>query len=239
MEISDPGNILIIKPSALGDIVHTLPVMSSLRTSFPQAKLTWLVRKEFAPLLECVEGLDKILLFDRKGMAKWFFHPKAFRCLCDFRKQLRESKFDLVLDFQGLFRSAVFAKMTGCANRIGMRDSREFARLFYTHRVDRPDNPIHFLDYYFEILKKIGVQRCLPASVLTAPAAAEDSIRQKLETLRLAPKKFLALIPSSAHSSKCWPTERFAKVADYFHRQYGWDAVVLGTQSESIYAKKF
>jgi heptosyltransferase-1 len=237
MKTADYTNILIIKPSALGDIVHALPVLTSLRAVFPQAKLTWLVRKEFAPLLECAEGLDETLLFDRKGMAKWFCCPQAFRRLWDFRRQLRNGQFDLVLDLQGLFRSAIFAKMTGCPARVGMKEAREFSHLFHTRQVDRPAESVHILDTYFAVLRNIGVETCLPECKLAAPAAAQDSVREKLEANQLTPKKFIVLIPSSAHAYKCWPAERFAKLAEAFHRQYGWPAVVVGTQSESVYAK--
>jgi len=237
MKTTDYTNILIIKPSALGDIVHALPVLSSLRAAFPQTKLTWLVRKEFAPLLECTEGLDEMLLFERKGMAKWFCCPKAFRSLYDFRKQLRGGQFDLVLDLQGLLRSAIFAKMTGCKNRVGMKEAREFSHLFYTHQVDRPTDSVHILDTYFAVLKDIGVQKCLPECKLTPPAAAQDSVRRKLEAAQLTPKQFIVLIPSSAHAYKCWPAEQFAKLAESFHQRYGWDAVVVGTQSDCSYAE--
>jgi len=237
METRDYQNILIIKPSALGDIVHTLPVLPSLRAAFPAAKLTWLVRKEFAPLLDCTEGLDEVLLFDRKAMAKWFCCPRAFACFRDFKKQLRDRQFDLVLDLQGLFRSGVFAKMTGCAMRVGMTEAREFANLFHTHQVDRPSDSVHILDYYFAVLKAVGVETCVPECKLTAPAAAQDTIRQKLETNRLMPKQFMVLIPGSAHAYKCWPAEQFAKLAEAFHRQHGWPAVVVGTGSEGVYAR--
>ena len=237
MKTGNYKNILIIKPSALGDIVHALPVLGSLRAAYPNAKLTWLVRKEFAPLLECVEGLDEILLFDRKGMAKWFCCPRAMRCLLDFRKQLRQGRFDLVLDLQGLFRSAVFAKMTGCTDRVGMKEAREFAHLFHTRQVDRPAGSVHILDYYFAVLKDIGVQDCRSDCLLTAPAAAKDSIQQKLEAAAIETGKFIVLIPSSAHAYKCWPAEQFAKLAETVHRQYGWKAVVVGTQSDRHYAQ--
>lgn len=238
MKTADYKNILIIKPSALGDIVHALPVLPSLRAAFPKAKLTWLVRKEFAPLLECTEGLDEILLFDRKGMAKWFCCPRAFRCLCDFRKQLRDGQFDFVLDLQGLFRSAIFAKMTASSTRVGMKEAREFAHLFYTHQVDRPTESAHILNTYFAVLKHIGVQTPLPTCTLAAPAAAQDSIRQKLEAKQLTPKKFMVLVPASAHAYKCWPAGQFAKLAEVFHQRYGWDAVVVGGQSDGVYAKR-
>jgi heptosyltransferase-1 len=235
--MTDYRNILIIKPSALGDIVHALPVLSSLRAAFPQAKLTWLVRKEFAPLLECSEGLDETLLFDRKGMGNWFYHPKGFKIFWDFAKQLRAGQFDLVLDLQGLCRSAIFSRMTGCRCRIGLKEARELAHLFYTQCVDRPADSVHILDTYFSVLKDIGVEACLPECKLTAPTAAQDSIRRKLETKQLMPKKYLALVPGAAHAYKCWPAEQFAKLADVFHQQHGWKAVVVGTRSDGVYAK--
>lgn len=237
MESVDYKNILVIKPSALGDIVHALPVLPSLRAAFPKAKLTWLVRSEFAPLLACAEGLDETLLFDRKGMARWFCCPRAFKRLWEFKRRLRDGNFDLVLDLQGLFRSAVFAKMTGCTNRVGMKEAREFAHLFYTRQVDRPADSVHILDTYFAVLRAIGVETSIPGCSLTAPAAAQDSIRRKLEAAGLTPETFIVLVPSSAHAYKCWPAEQFATLAAAVHRRYGWAAVVVGTQSERCYAE--
>ena len=200
------NNILIIKPSALGDIVHALPVLPSLRAAFPDAKLTWLVRKEFAPLLECTTGLDEILLFDRKGMGNWFYSPKGFGIFWDFAKKLRAGGYDLVLDLQGLCRSAIFARMTGCGRRVGMTESRELAHLFYTEQVQRPTDSVHILDYYFEVIRSIGVNNPLGDCPLAAPAAAKAAIEQKLNQHELTPDAFAVLIPGSAHGYKCWPT---------------------------------
>ncbi|MHC4386633.1 MAG: glycosyltransferase family 9 protein, partial [Planctomycetota bacterium] len=156
----------------------------------------------------------------------------------DFTKQLKAGGFDLVLALQGLFRSAIFSGMTGCSTRIGMAESREFSHLFYTQLVNRPAESVHILDTYFEVLKDIGIQSCSPYCRLAAPAAAQDSVRQKLEAAQLTPKKFLALVPGAAHAYKCWPAEQFAKLADIFHQRYGWKAVVVGTQNDRIYAKR-
>ncbi|MHC5146052.1 MAG: glycosyltransferase family 9 protein [Planctomycetota bacterium] len=237
MKTGNYKNILIIKPSALGDIVHALPVLPSLRAAFPQARLTWLARKEFSPLLECVEGLDEILLFDRKAMAKWFCCPRAMRCLLDFRKQLRQGQFDLVLDLQGLFRSGIFARMTGCGERIGMKEAREFAHLFHTQQVPRPADSVHILDSYFAVLKAIGIENCIADCRLTVPETAQEAIRSKLESVQLETGKFAVLVPSSAHTYKCWPAEKFAMLAEAFHQQYGWPSVVVGTKSEAVYAR--
>ena len=98
--------ILIIKPSALGDIVHALPALTALRRSFPEAKISWLVRPEFASLIEGHPHLDETILFDRKFLGKAWFHPKAFCSLVSLIISLRKKRFDLVVDLQGLLRTA-------------------------------------------------------------------------------------------------------------------------------------
>ena len=236
MKSADYKNILIIKPSALGDIVHALPVLSSLRTRFADAKITWLANMSFVPLLECVDGLDAILQFDRKGMSRWFCRFADFLNLHEFRKTLKNGDYDLVLDLQGLLRSAIFSKMTGCPRRVGLKEARELSHLFYTHQAARPANSVHILDYYFAILKDIGVETCLPDCWLTASPAAETSIQQKLAEHNLPPQQFAVLVPGSAHAYKCWPAERFAKTAEALHRRYGWTAVIVGTEKERVYA---
>lgn len=227
-------NILIIKPSALGDIVHALPILASLRASFPAAKLTWLVRKEFAPLLECAEGLDEILLFDRKQMGQWYCKPSAFSAFMAFCRELKSKQFDLVLDFQGLFRSGLFARLTGCPIRIGMAEARECAGLFYTHKVAKPANSIHVLDYYSALLTAAGAESILYECPLKAPEKAVESIHNVMTEKNIEKKKYIILIPGSAHDSKCWPTERFAALSVKLHKQYGFDVIAVGTAKEKI-----
>ena len=225
-------NILIIKPSALGDIVHALPVLPALRSSFPQARITWLVRREFAPLLECVDGLDEILLFDRKLLGHWYYKPTAFKALLAFMQNLRRNQYDLVLDLQGLFRTALFGRITGCAKRIGMADSRELASLFYSHKVPCPADSMHVLDYYHALIKKVGIEtRPTADPFYKVPNEATVSIGRKLEQSNII-KDYAVLVPSSAHSSKCWPAERFAKLAEHLNHQFELNVVAIGTEKD-------
>ncbi|MHC5082780.1 MAG: glycosyltransferase family 9 protein [Planctomycetota bacterium] len=227
--MSDFKNILIIKPSALGDIVHALPVVSCLRQSFPAAKLTWLVRTEFAPLLNCVQGLDEVLLFDRKEMGKWYYSPKAFGGLRDFHRKLKNTHYDLVLDLQGLFRTGLFARMTGAPVRIGMSEAREGGTFFYTHKVKKPDHSIHVLDYYHAVLQEIGIEGFSPEVHLDPPAKDKEAVRQLLSEKELNGKSYAVLIPSSAHASKCWPAEKFASIAGRLHEQLNAEIIAVGT----------
>jgi len=141
-------NILIIKPSALGDIVLALPVLSALRRSFPDAKISWLVRSEFAELIENHPHLNEVILFDRKLLGRAWYDRTAFGALLSFIDRLRQSKFDCVLDLQGLFRTAALSRLSGCRQRYGMADTREFGYIFYSEKISQDSNCIHLVDYY-------------------------------------------------------------------------------------------
>ncbi len=230
---NDHQNILIIKPSAMGDIVHAMPVLAALRASLPQARISWLVRKDFAPLLGCVEGLDEILLFDRKQLGQWFYKPAAFKTLRTFMRTLKKNRYDLVLDLQGLFRTALFGRMTGCSKRIGMANHRELAGLFYTHQVQRPADSMHLLDYYHALLRQAGIEAApVTTPLMNAPKEAVVSVREKLEQNGISKQGYFVLVPSSAHASKCWPADRFAQLAERLHQQFGLAAVVIGTEKD-------
>jgi lipopolysaccharide heptosyltransferase I len=225
-------NILIIKPSALGDIVHALPAMASLRASFPKAKISWLVRRQFAPLLECVPGIDELILFDRKLMGDWWCSPKAFSALWHFLRKLRQTHFDLALDLQGLFRTAFFAYQTDSRKRMGMSIAREGAGLLYTHRVQPPPESVHLIDYYNRIIAEAGGRTLCTSCAIVPPDSAFVSVRDKLAAMGLADKPYAVLVPGSAHQSKCWPTERFAQIAGKMAQEWNLAAVGTGSQEE-------
>ena len=128
-------NILLVKPSALGDIVMALPALSALRRNWPQAKISWLIRPEFAPLIEGHPHLDEVILFDRRRLGKAWCDPGAFQAFTSLIRGLRRRRFDVVLDLQGLFRSAALSWLSGCPQRFGPIWRREFARFFYTTTV--------------------------------------------------------------------------------------------------------
>jgi lipopolysaccharide heptosyltransferase I len=225
-------NILIIKPSALGDIVHALPAVIALHQAMPAAKITWLVRNQFAPLLDIIPEINERLLFNRNEMAAWFYKPKAFRCFRTFRRQLRDAHFDLVIDFQGLLRSALFARMTGCKNRVGLAEAREGARFFYTRVVRPPKDSPHILDYYYAVLRDLGINTVADNFKLSAPSSVRQSLAGKLSLWGLKPKQYLVLIPGSAHAGKCWPAERFAAAAEQLHHQYHLEIAAVGSAQE-------
>ncbi len=259
-------NILLIKPSSLGDIVMALPALSALRRSFPGARITWLVRPAFAPLIEGHPHLDEIIHFDRKTLGKAWYCPFAMKALGSLIGDLRRRRFDAVLDLQGLLRSASLAWASGCKHRFGPDWGREFAHWFYTTAVPRHAEWVHVIDYYMKIIEAmggcdLGVEFVLPEKP-AAVASARDLLRRSLKCevpsvksqakadaaegeasdLKLQTSNFklpyAVLIPGSAQASKCWPAERFGALADRLACEHGLSIVATGAGAESAMVER-
>lgn len=224
---------MLIKPSSLGDIVMALPALSALRRSFPEARITWLVRPEFAPLIEGHPHLDAIILFDRKRLGKAWRHPGAFGSLVSLVGQLRRSRFDAVVDLQGLFRSAALAWLSGCRQRFGPVWRREFAHHFYTTTVPTRPEWVHVIDYYMKILEAMGATDRNVEFVLPGKPAAVEAARTLLSRHDVDHARYAVLIPGSAQISKCWPAERFAALAEKLASDHGLSIVATGSGGES------
>jgi heptosyltransferase-1 len=225
-------NILIIKPSSLGDIVLALPALSALRKSFPGAKISWLVRPEFAPLLKNHPHLTETILFDRKFLGKAWFNPRAFAALVSLIWRLNRSKFDAVIDLQGLFRTASLSWLSGCRKRLGMANAREFGYIFYTHKIAQDKDSIHLVDYYLKIVQNAGASDTTVQFVLPVDSAAEDAVKRLLKTNGIKPNNYAVFVPTSAREDKCWPAECFAALADRVSTKFGLSIIATGSASE-------
>jgi len=122
--------LLIIKPSSLGDIVHGLQVATSLKAQCKDLRISWIVRDVFAPIVRACDAVDCVYVFDRHGGTKGFLK---------LMKEVRKTKFDYVFDFQGLLRSGLMTSRAHGKLKVGRSDCREGAHLFYKKRVPLPE----------------------------------------------------------------------------------------------------
>ncbi len=146
-------SILIIKPSSLGDIVHTLPAVAAVRDAYPRADITWIINPEWAPLLRGNQDINHVHIFPR-GEISGLGAPRS---LFPWLKQTKEIRPDLALDFQGLLRSALIAKVSRAKKIYGMNDGREGSRLFYNRsaKVNRRD---HAVERYLKLAECAGAK---------------------------------------------------------------------------------
>jgi lipopolysaccharide heptosyltransferase I len=224
--------IALIKPSALGDIIHALPVLTALRRRFPCAHITWVVNRAYEPLLRGHRDLDETLPFDRGAVRGGW--RAAVRTYAEFFRELRRRRFDLAIDLQGLLRSGLMTFATGARHRIGLETAREGARWFYTERIAVPDaNNIHAVDRYWQVARAFGAGERKEFHV----PLSEEARAWAGEVLRPFPRPWLMLGVGSRWQTKRWPPEHFATLADRAQAHFGGTALFVGSPEEEALAQ--
>lgn len=223
-----PRRIVLIKPSALGDIVHALPVLSALRQRFPSARITWVVNRAYESLLLGHPDLDATLPFDR-GAARGGWYA-ASRAWVGFFRQLRQERFDLAIDLQGLLRSGLMLRATGAPRRVGMSGAREGARWFCTDVVPDPGRMgLHAVDRYWRVVEALGAAGA-PKTFRVPVAPATRTWAADL--LRDWPRPWMVLGPGSRWTTKRWLPEHFAAVAGRAQGEFGGTVLFVGGNDE-------
>ncbi|MBI9015982.1 MAG: hypothetical protein JEZ07_01855 [Phycisphaerae bacterium] len=215
----DFRNILIIKPSSLGDVVRTVPILSGLRKKYPKAKISWLVRPEFKAIIDDNPDLDEIIVFDRKFYGKIGRSWQATVKFVKFLAQLKQKQFDLVLDIQGLFRSGFMAKRTGARVRVGFSHARELAHIFYTHKIVAPKDQHAVLDYW-RFAEILGFGESEMEFKLPISDELKKTCESKLKENGLEDSDYVVLLPGGTVQAKRWSTEKFAKLAEQIVKCY-------------------
>jgi lipopolysaccharide heptosyltransferase I len=227
-----PQRIALLKPSALGDVIHTLPVLSALRQRFPAAHLTWIINSSYEPLIRHHPDLDATLAFDR-GAARTGYRAAA-RAWGRFFAQLRRGRFDLLIDLQGLFRTGLMVLASGAARRVGLSTAREGAAWTYTdvvpvHHFDR----LHAVERYWLVAEALGAGH-LPRR-FHVPLEA-DARSWADETVAGHERPWLIIGPGSRWATKRWPPHHFAELARRAQAKHGGTVFFVGGRDETALA---
>lgn len=221
-----PRRVLIVKPSALGDVVHALPVAELLRARFPAARISWLIAPPFAAIVEGHPCVDEVIRFDRRRLARWSRGPsQALSELIGFGKSLAAREFDLVLDLQGLARSALLTFATNAPVRVGFAYARELAPLAYTHRIPwRGTSERHAVERYLDVAEALGCGR----GPVRFQFAMSDADRAAVESIVDFAVPYAVLLPGTNWATKRWPIGHYAELAGRVEAELGLRAVIAG-----------
>jgi lipopolysaccharide heptosyltransferase I len=233
-----PERILILKPTALGDVATTLPLLCDLRRAYPDAQIDWLIHPAYAPLIEGHDALREAIRFDRKQLAAWWYRLSAFRLLVALLRKLRRARYDLVVDAQGLFRSGFLTRITGAKTRVGFANARELATLAYTRKVRLPDGGrgMVAVDRMRALAGALGIDVSGAAEFRMPVARAAGAIvagteeDERLRTL-VAATDFVAVIPGARWNTKRWPIDRYTELVRHLLTE-GHSVVLLGSPDE-------
>ena len=224
-----PRRIALIKPSALGDIVHALPVLSALRGRFPDAQITWIVNAAYEPLLIGHPDLTDTLPFDRSASRRGVRRSLGYAI--SFAAELRRRRFDLVIDLQGLFRSGLMCLATRAPRRVGFASAREGSRYTYTDQIRIADaDRIHAVDRYWRVAEALGAGH-LPKQ-FHVPILAAERVWARGELTGL-PRPWIAVGVGAKWVTKRWPPDHFADLLGRAAATFGGSCVFVGTADDT------
>ncbi len=229
-------NILIVKLSAIGDVIHTLPSLAALRRCYPDAHISWVVEEAASDLLADHPMLDRVLVSRRKRWVRDLREGRnrsaVFREVRDFLSVLRDRPYDLVIDFHGLFKSAVVVLLSGGRRRLGYDSLQEGSGLVLNEKVPE-DMTRHAVDRYLDFPRHLGCNVGKPEF----PIGLRESHLRRVKELLVAQSVdtasgFVAISPVAYWETKLWDEVKFAAVCDLIVRELGRPVVFTGESPE-------
>lgn len=243
MDLNDK-RLLIVRLSSLGDLVLVLPAFSALREAYPKAYIAWLVREDLKEVLSGTPGLDEVIpvripSFTDKyrspqkvllGIAKWLKEVQGLWC------RFRKEKFDLAIDFQGLFKSA-FLSFLLAKDRYGFQNGKELSPIFLNKPFFLRNRERHAVDNYLDVVSYFTQRESEARFPLFIPKGSYEDMKAFLASYGINPGKDFVVFcaPTARWESKFWTQKGFAEVADSLVETYGAKVVFSGLVEERPY----
>ena len=229
-------NILIVKLSAIGDVIHTLPSLAALRRCYPEAHISWVVEEAASDLLADHPMLDRVLISRRKrwvrGLREGGNRAAVLREIREFLRTLRDRPYDLVIDFHGLFKSAVVVFLSGGRRRLGYDSLQEGSGLFLNEKIPE-DMTRHAVDRYLDFPRHLGCDASNPVFPIAVTGAHVKRVQDLLAAQSVdTTAGFVAISPVAYWETKLWDEARFAAVCDRIVRELDLPVVFTGEMSE-------
>jgi heptosyltransferase-1 len=214
--------ILVVRLSSLGDIVHSLPGVAALRDAVPDAQIDWLVARNWAPILEGCAAANRLVLFDQAPASG----------IISKVRELRRERYDVAVDFQGLYKSASLTLFSGASRRVGFDrlSAREpGASIFYNDRV-RAGGP-HRVQKNLSLAERMGAPRgAEPQFPFRVSVAAAESVRERLASVGI--ENYWVALPGGGWAGKLWPAERYGELCREVEKRFGLRGLLIGGAGE-------
>jgi len=220
--------ILVLRLSAVGDVIRTLPAVKALKERCPSSQITWVVEEPSKGFLETQPEVDDVVLFPRKRWTQGIRSPRAWwrtaKEMSQFVRELRRRQFDVVLDFHGILKSGVLSFLSGSPRRIGFdwRTSKEGSSLFSNVKVELPKEGITRYQRGFYLLRGLGFDLRHTSGSLSIPLGDREYVDSFFRQLPVPPSRpLIAIHPgtSTNYRSKRWMADRYAQLADCLTRE--------------------
>lgn len=216
-------NILIVKLSAIGDVIHALPVPYVLKNKYPDAHITWVVEPVAYELVKHNPYVDEVIVFHKKAFKSWSGFKENYR---PFAKMLQKRKYDISIDLQGLFKSAAVVFTAKAKKKIGYVDMREGSNLISKRIVGKHKNG-HIVDRYLDTVKYLNCDTEDVVFPLVNTEEEIDFVDNLLRDINILGQDFVVFAVGTNWINKCWSVENFAKLSDLL-AQYKIKVLLIG-----------
>lgn len=236
--------ILIVKISAIGDVIMTLPVLPAFKKKFPDSEIDWVVGEAASGIIKKNPFIEKIIIYPQKEMLSYLKDPLKWPNLSsishEFIRNLREKEYDLVIDFQGLMKSGLITRLAKATTRSGFAGGREGSSIFLNHKLPPFDPDEHAVDRYLRLAAKNGADLSGEVDFNLGIDDSEDIQADKiLDRYGISVnEQYIALVPGTVWDSKKWTPEGFSFVAEKIFRICGYKTVITGSAADTTMAKK-
>lgn len=209
--INGVPRILLVRLSAIGDVVRVLPALHTLRNRYPNAQIDWAVERKSHEVIAGHPALDQIHVFDRGGGFKEDL--RAFSVLC---KTIRANRYDWVIDFHGIFKTGVLTRASGAPKRYGFARprSQELSFLAYNHRARLVSRYMNRIEENLELCKLVEAKAHALDVMIDIPEEADDTVDAYFSKTFHGAKKVVAVHAPVDRPEKQWPLEYFAELTD-------------------------
>ena len=212
-----PESVCFLRLSAIGDVCHAVAAVQALQKQWPTTKVTWIIGRVEAQLLEGLEGVE-LIVFDKKT---------GFAGMKDIWKKLSDRKFDALVHMQLALRASLLTLGIKANHKLGFNFKRaKEAQWLFTNKTIEDVQSQHVLDSFYSFVEYLGVPRSIPEWNL--PIGAEDTLFAK-ETLSQKPT--VVISPAASKDERNWLPERYAELADYAISQ-GYQVAICGSPAE-------
>jgi 3-deoxy-D-manno-octulosonic-acid transferase/heptosyltransferase-1 len=229
-------NILIVKLSAIGDVVHTLPSLAALRKLYPKAHITWVIEKASSDIIRDHPCLNRIIISKRK---RWIENLKRLHDIKitiseirSFVKTLRARKYDLVIDFHGLFKSSLIVLLSSGKRKLGYDSMQELSGLFLNEKIFE-DMGKHAVKRYLDFPRYLGADVAEPEFYISVKDENQIRVKKLLKAKKIEiTEPFVAINPVAFWDTKLWEDDKFARLCDKIVEELKQKVVFTGSNGD-------
>lgn len=236
-EGSNAVNILLIKLSAIGDVVHTLPSLAALRKLYPKAHITWVIEEAASDLIIKNPYLDRVIISYRKHWIAEFKKGRIYSSwkeLAFFLRELRNRPYDIVIDFHGLFKSAILVSLSSGNRKLGYNSLQELSGFFYNEKISE-DMTKHAVDRYLDFPRYLGADGFEPEFMIPIDDENRERVHRLLITNNLSGKdRFVSISPNALWKTKLWDEVKFARLCDRINKELKAEIVFTGQEKDTL-----